>query len=401
MPSDPKHIVLLCDGTANHLGTDLSNIARIFRCLEKDEKQLVFYNSGVGTVGADMWWSERARRAKALFEQATGYSIDQDIISIYGFLCTQYNPGDQISLFGFSRGAYTIRIVAALIHMVGILPRDQVNLAGFALSYLKIISSKDGAADKSDFERVYEFSRVAGARSAEVSFLGLFDTVSSLILPGRNGPFPGLATLPHTRRNPSVRTVRHAAAIDEKRAMFRLNRWEEPQPFIQDRFDVPQPPPEQDIKQVWFAGVHSDIGGGYPEQDSGLAKIPLHWMIEEAKLSGLKFSDRRIEKYVLGVERSGKDEFASPNPIASAHDSLKGSYIFELIPKMRRFAETRLPRWPVYLPLGEPRNLTRTRPRPLIHQSVLDRIAAGDYRPINLPPEHEVEPWSQSWTTRR
>ena len=306
-----------------------------------------------------------------------------------------YEPGDRIWFFGFSRGAYTVRIVAALLHMVGVLPRDQADLAGYALSGLKLISERDGKAEKSDFGRVFEFARVAGAKRTPVWFLGLFDTVSSLILPRRNGPFPGLATLPYTRKNPSVRMVRHAASIDERRAMFRLNRWLEPQPFVENPFEPNEIPTTQDVKQVWFSGVHSDIGGGYPEAQSGLAKIPLLWMLREAEAAGLRLMDNRVQRFVLGIPRGENEIFGPPDAQGRLHDSLIGNGIFEIIPKSSRFAETRKPRFPLYLPLGEPRDLTRTRPRPLVHQSVMDRKAACKYDPPNLPHDIEIEPWTR------
>ncbi|WP_199084630.1 DUF2235 domain-containing protein [Bosea sp. ASV33] len=388
----PRNLVALCDGTRNHLGDDLTNIARLFRCLDRDATQQVFYNSGVGTIGGDMWWSQRARSVKALFEQATGYAIDRDILAIYRFICANYQDGDRIWLFGFSRGAYTVRIVAALLHMVGVLPKDQIELSGYALSYLKAISERDGEADKADFDRVYGFARIAGARRVSIWFLGLFDTVSSLILPERNGPFPGLATLPCTRKNKSVRVVRHAAAIDERRALFRLNRWTEPQPFVPNPFrpEIEEP---QDVKQVWFAGVHADIGGGYPEAKSSLAKVPLLWMIQEAQAHGLRLSHRRIDRFVRGERADDNGRFVKPSFNGDLHDSMPGHGFFEYIPKARDFAETRKPIWPLYLPLAEPRALTRTSPRPRVHQGVFDRIAAGGYIPVNLPTAVEVEPW--------
>lgn len=391
-----RRLVALCDGTANHLGVDPSNVAHLFRCLQRNEEQRVFYTPGVGTIGADMWWAERARRAKAKFEQFTGYAIDRDILSIYRFLCEAYEPGDRIFLFGFSRGAYSVRIVAALIHMVGLLPRDQLNLAGYALRYIKAISDQNGEATKEDFDRVFHFARIAEAQAATVWFLGLFDTVSSLILPGRNGPFPGLATLPYTRRNPSVRMVRHAAAIDEKRVLFRLNRWDEPQSFLANRFAPRDRTVQQDVKQVWFSGVHGDVGGGFPRAEAQLAKIPLLWMLREAEAQGLRLVQGRLERYVLGQGTSEGDAHKGPQVTGALHDSLRGMYrAFEWIPKDSRFAETRKPIGCVYLPRGELRDLTRTRPQPLVHISVLERVAAGHSRPLNLPSEDaiEVETW--------
>ena len=104
-----------------------------------------------------------------------------------------------------------------------------------------------------------------------------------MIVPRWDRLIPTLQTLPYTRTNPSVAIFRQAMAIDERRRLFRLNRWVEPQPFVANRFDKDAPHVDQNIRQVWFAGVHSDIGGGYPENESGLSKFPLNWLIEEAK----------------------------------------------------------------------------------------------------------------------
>src|SRR6202007_1122242 len=124
------------------------------------------------------------------------------------------------------------------------------------------------ASDNDDFTVAWHFSKVSGARSAPIKYIGVWDTVASVLVPRRDRLVPQLLTLPYTRRNPSVEGVRHAVAIDERRRMFRLNHWIEPQPFVKNPFDRSVPRAEQDIKQVWFAGVHADIGGGYPEDES-------------------------------------------------------------------------------------------------------------------------------------
>jgi Uncharacterized alpha/beta hydrolase domain (DUF2235) len=99
---------------------------------------------------------------------------------------------------------------------------------------------------------------------------------------GRTHPFSG------TRKNPCVEVFRHAMAIDEWRRMFRLNRWDAVQKFVANPFDKTKHEKAQDTRQVWFAGCHSDVRGGYPEVDSGLSKFPLTWMIDEAVQHGLK-----------------------------------------------------------------------------------------------------------------
>ena len=111
--------------------------------------------------------------------------------------------------------------------------------------------------------------------------------------------WPSFEELAYTLQNPSVETFRQAISIDERRAMFRLKKWDEPQTFTLNRFNAAGAKP-QDIKQVWFAGVHSDVGGGYPEKESGLSKYPLLWMIEQAVEAGLKVNPAHRQPARLG-----------------------------------------------------------------------------------------------------
>lgn len=388
-----KSLVALCDGTANSIGPDLSNVARLFRCLVQDATQRVFYNPGVGTVGSEGWWSSRLRDAYGVFEQATGFGIDEDVDSGYRFLCETYEPGDRIYLFGFSRGAYTVRIIAALVHMVGLLRPDQLNLIGPLISAYKRIGEKDGRAKPEDFDNVTLFRDIAGARCTPVHFLGVWDTVSSVLVPGRNlfGLLPGSSRLPYTRTNASVRTVRHAAALDERRVMFRLNRWIEEQEF-HDPCQPGQPVVAQDVKQVWFAGVHADVGGGYCEAKSGLAKITLAWMIEEAEAHGLLCMKERVAHFVLAEQGAGV--IAPPSAAAPLHMSLTaGWWLLEWIPKKASLRETRTRSLAgLYLPLGEPRRTRYGERVPTVHRSVDERKASLGYNPVNLAEPYAIEP---------
>lgn len=111
-----------------------------------------------------------------------------------------------------------------------------------------------------------------GARFPTIHFVGVWDTVASVLVPRSDRIWiPSLETLPYTETNPSVRTFRHALAADERRRMFRVARWHEPQPFVPNRLR-PDAIEALDIEQRWFPGVHSDIGGGYREDESGLSK---------------------------------------------------------------------------------------------------------------------------------
>jgi uncharacterized protein (DUF2235 family) len=175
--------------------------------------------------------------------------------------------------------------------------------------------------------------------------------------------------------------------------MFRLKIWDEPQTFKLNRFNDAHAKP-QDIKQVWFAGVHSDIGGGYPEKQSGLSKYPLLWMIEQAIEAGLKVNTATVNQLAWGVQRkSSPFSYVAPNPEGQLHQSLHGAWwILEFFPKNAKYKE-----WPErrtyfgrYIPDAEPRPIPEGA---FIHESVTKRMdAIRTYRPVNLPTRFETVP---------
>lgn len=395
-----KKIVVCCDGTGNEVEGNLSNVLKLFRIARKSMAQRVYYNPGIGTIGHRDAWARFRQNAKAAFGLATGYGIDRDILGAYSFICENYETGDAIYLFGFSRGAYTVRAVAGLIHLLGVLSADQRNLASYALTAYK------RASDKDDLSIAWNFRRIVGSRRATITFLGVWDTVASVIVPRRERLVPSLQTLPYTRRNPSVRVFRHAMAIDECRRMFRLNHWQSAQDYVANPFRKVSVP--QDIKQVWFAGVHSDIGGGYPEDESGLSKYPLDWMLSEAVAHGLEINPVARRRIALGSgNKVGRMQYIAPDAAAVMHESLTWPWqIAEWIPKACKWQESRRGHLlGMYLPRGEPRAMTPTPgvdpPNsagdtvsvvPVIHRSVLQRIEAlPAYRPVNLPEKYTIE----------
>jgi uncharacterized protein (DUF2235 family) len=397
-----KNIVICCDGTGNQVEGNLSNVLKLFRILQKNERQRVYYNPGIGTIGTDDPWTRLTQNTKGVFELATGYGLDAEILGAYRFLAKNYEKGDRVFLFGFSRGAYTVRALAGFIHMIGLLPPDQLNITNYGLSAYKKVSGQH------DFQPAWHFGQVTGAQPIAIDFVGVWDTVASMIVPrwDRGIPVPTLQALPYTRTNPSVKVFRHAKALDERRRMFRLNRWKEPQSFIANPFNKNAPGIEQDIKQVWFAGVHADIGGGYPEDESGLSKFPLNWMIDEAVKYGLDINTRTRNHLALGQNDPGGEVFVKPDAQAKLHVSLTASWRpLEWIPKRTKYEEWkwRLKFDGFYIPDAEPRpfklidaythaEIETTIPR--VHQSVFDRVnMVPDYRPINLISEHIVEPW--------
>lgn len=396
----PKNIVICCDGTGNEVGVTISNVLKLFRVLTKDDAQRVYYGPGVGTIGNLDAWQRAKQKAQAFFGLATGYGLDADVLGAYRFLCQNHSDGDLIWLFGFSRGAYTVRVLAALLYVVGLLEPDQVNLAGYALAAYKKASADeglgrgpgDGGPAPTPLQRAWTFGRVAGTKPVRVEFLGVWDTVASVIVPRRGSFRPFMQSLRYTRRNPIVKTFRQAVALDERRRMYRLNAWEDGQRYRADPFD-PASERDQDARQVWFAGVHADIGGGYAEEVSGLSKFPLVWMLDQARSKGLRMDHSLVARLAWGRPApDGKAEYAAPNAVARLHDSMTFPWwLLECVPKSTRWREWEGRRdvlgW--YLPLGEPRPLPA---RALVHRSVLNRIRdVGGYRPANLPDGLPVE----------
>ena len=376
-----RNLVVLCDGTGNELGRNLSNVLKLFRVATKSHRQLCYYSPGVGTISRISPWARLRQKALEILGLITGYGLDDNVLGAYRFLVANWRPGDRIFLFGFSRGAWTVRVLAGMLHLIGLLKPEQDNMADAALG-----TYKRAAADN-DLPLAWHFSRVIGARAVQVHFMGCWDTVASMIVPRPDRFYlPSLETLPYTRKNPSVACFRHAIAIDERRRMFRLADWEQPQPFVPNPYQ-PDKATEQDCLQMAFAGVHSDIGGGYPETESALSKIPLVWMIEQAQAQGLLTSKAMFNHLIHGKARKGSShQYVAPDPAGPMHQSLSGAWwALEYLPKRARYREwpgEQLAGW--YLPAGEPRKLP---PAAKIHPSVALRRAAGiGYDPINLSP---------------
>lgn len=383
-----KNIVICCDGTGNEIASDLSNVLKLYRILKKDEGQIVFYDPGIGTIGQLNLWSKFLQNVKQVFCLGTGYGLDENVLDAYKFLIDVYEDGDKVFLFGFSRGAYTVRALAGFLHVVGLLRPEQKGLSDYALTAYKQISLHGS------FEATDRFSEVTSAKKISIDFMGVWDTVSSVIVPRPDRFYiPSIQRLPYTARNPHVRVFRQAAAIDERRRMFRLNEWLEPQEYDPHYFDKSQKAP-QDIKQVWFSGVHADVGGGYPETESALAKYPLAWMIREAQQFGLKVTTSMLNHLVLGrARKGGRKTYVAPDSKGMQHNSLSGLWhLCEVLPKFTRFPEwphcCRIGKISIYFPFGESRRIPEGA---LIHSSVFDRKKElPSYQPKNLPSKYEV-----------
>src|SRR3954470_11190311 len=136
-----KNIVVCCDGTGNEISENISNVLKLYRVVRKtgktDPQQVVFYDPGVGTLARPNPWTKLKQDAVTVLGLATGYGLDDHVLKAYTFLINHYEEGDDIFLFGFSRGAYTARVLAGLVHKVGLLAPEQCNLADAALTAYK------------------------------------------------------------------------------------------------------------------------------------------------------------------------------------------------------------------------------------------------------------------------
>lgn len=375
-----RNIVILLDGTSNEICADRTNILRLYGTLTKSADQVVYYDPGVGTFGAEDSWLQWPRKISEVWGMATGWGLDRNVKEAYRFLVETVDPNaeepDNICIFGFSRGAYSARVLAGFLHSFGLMEPRNLNLLDYAYRAYKRIGD-DG--DENAFAEMRLFERIIRPDRPVIHLLGLFDTVASVIESGR--VLPRLRNHAHVARNPSVRAVRHAVAIHERRTMFRPLLWPEGQRFHANRFDKGEGVP-QDSKEVWFRGVHGDIGGGYPEDESALAKLPLAWLIEETRALGIAYKTRTINELVLA---EGDSKYTAPDPTAAPHDSMKWAWkLVEYLPRRKPSLSTRkdLNGW--IIPAREKRTIPAGS---RIHHSVMQ---AGKL-PSNVPSDHHVE----------
>ena len=386
-----RDLVVLCDGTENQLINDETNVVRLYRMLVRDSQQIVYYDSGVGTTPTADRVTLKANSLRKKLDAAVGLSIRHHFLKAYRFLVTHYEPGDRVWLFGFSRGAYTARAIAGALHSFGLIRRELLGLEDVLWEDYSGTSAEDAQSNKRFFSASWRFrnyfaQQVPGAIDTgrfPIHFCGVWDTVSAF------GWVNQMRSLYNTATNDSLKYVRHALAIDERRSMFQPNLFR----AKSGRFDEKEPVP---LKQVWFAGVHSDVGGGYPDEHSGLSKVALAWMVREAEACGLRI--HATERQAILNPTSPKNR--GVDPCDTQHESLTGGLwnALELAPQ-KRFDQQHANygwKWP---------NLWGSRrvidldcegkvSTPTLHQSVIDRQNHGpaNYHPRNLPSKYFVEP---------
>lgn len=387
-----KKIIIHCDGTSNDFGDRPSNVVKLFSVLEKEQgNQVVYYDPGVGTPSTYDAFNPITRKLQYILGQSFGYGLSENIMEAYKFLMQCYEDGDQLYFFGFSRGSYTVRALAGLIDVCGLLHANCQNLVPEAMRIYHdrklAIKANNNDGKENGLSIAGKFKDTFGRR-VRIHFLGLWDTVSSV------GWVYDPVTLQSTSNNESVDNIRHAISIDERRAFFRQNLWG-------NKFAG-----KQDIKQVWFAGVHSDIGGSYPQEESALSNISLEWMLVEAKAKGLVIDEAKAVD-ILKVSVNG--QVTADLHLQDQHESLAGFWrVAEFWPKIIRKLEIKndKPAWVSKLYINRSRfRFIPKDTKVTLHESVLLRLQQlAAYRPKNLmnicendisaiPQKFNIEKW--------
>ncbi|GFO70035.1 hypothetical protein GMLC_36140 [Geomonas limicola] len=356
-----RNIIICCDGTGNQFDSTNTSVVRIVQSLDRDPtKQRLYYDPGVGTMPEPGVWGKVQQKVSLLVGLAVGHGLMWKVQQAYTYLMNIWEPGDRIFLFGFSRGAYTVRVLAGMLHTMGLLPKGNDNLVPYVAKNYQALKRKDFRQWKTLCDSFrWTFARPMPGRNdrrCPVHFMGVWDTVSSV------GLFWTPPAFPFTTRNPSIGIIRHAVSIDERRCFFRQNQME--------------PESEQNLKEYWFPGVHSDVGGGYPEVESSLWREPFEWILEEARKSDLVLLGDRVQ-----AVRQKSSHLAQSSWDGPQHESLKGPWwLLEFMPKPvwnSRF-RARFPQ----CGFGRHRIIPE---KALIHSSTIHRLNnCGDYHPPNI-----------------
>lgn len=269
-----KRLIICCDGTWQTLSspcpTNVVKMAQAIKPVASDgTAQVVYYDQGIGT----------GETLDKLTGGAFGWGIDENIQDAYRFICFNYSPGDQIYLFGYSRGAYTVRSLAGLINCSGLVSRTDIRDTAEAYN---IYREQDDHQRKTKSQAF----RDAHLGQVKITVLGCWDTVGALGIPDQL-PFLSIDELINkkykfhdTILSASIQHAFHAVAIDEPRKVFDVTPMQKNPTFK-----------EQVLRQVWFPGEHTSIGGGIFEH-RGLSDTTLKWMMDQItqRRLGLEFN---------------------------------------------------------------------------------------------------------------
>lgn len=325
-----KRIVVLSDGTWNEGADSETNIHWLNENLLRiPGQQLVHYDSGVGTK----WFNDKSGGA-------FGVGLSRNVRQLYKEILHHYEPGDDVYCFGFSRGAFTVRSLCGFMNLVGRV--GSASEIDEAYAYYRM---HEPGEDDNVIERLFE---PTSRGPIAVRFLGVFDTVGALGLPfeieddavalkgsllkkARSaflGWFDGLGDrlrrpikgFHDTKLGGNVEEAYHALAIDEHRQSFAPTLWTDaPGKALKLKQHDDQFATAQTIEQVWFAGAHGDVGGGYTDVPfpARLSNLPLLWMVQKAAAAGLIFKDGFIDRLISD---------ASVLATAPQHDSMTDSW---------------------------------------------------------------------------
>lgn len=293
-----KRIAIFCDGTWNtpdqskegkNCQTNVVKMANALSLFSADgTPQLLYYDIGIGSEGGIL---------KKVFDGATGTGISEKIQQAYQFVINNYERGDELFLFGFSRGAFTVRSLSGLIRNSGILKIENSNkiTQAYGIYHSRKPEHQPREVEATLFRKTYAIEE-----TTQIKFIRVWDTVGALGNPLFLNSFLSRKNQFHdTDLSSRISYAYHALAVDEKRKNFEATLWHQQPQSI-----------GQVLEQVWFPGVHSDVGGGFPETESGLSDIALQWMLEKAQSCKLSF-----------------DPFAvNPDALAKMHESYEGFY---------------------------------------------------------------------------
>jgi len=333
-----KNIIICYDGTGNEYGENNTNVVHVFESILRDETQVAFYDPGVGTFSS--LGRSLGKKVGRTLGMAFGAGLQQNIEDGYEYLMNRYNPGDKIFLFGFSRGAFTARALGGMLYNFGILQKGSKNLIPYvskmynAMSISRFPQTKSKTLPKDVKGDIIKNFKQTFCHECKPHFIGVWDTVGSL------GLFWGKKFF-DVKVNEDIKFAYQAIAIDEKRKKFPVSLWDEN-----------KKKEGQVIEQVWFAGVHSDVGGSYDVRH--LSDISFTWMMDKAAACDLKL----IKNW---------KEILTPDAKGEIHNSRKGFW------KLWRPTERTIPE-------GS-----------RIHHSVIERIQSTemDYTPV-LPENYEI-----------
>jgi uncharacterized protein (DUF2235 family) len=427
-----KNIVLLSDGTGNSSSKLFTtNVWRLYRALDlsDSEKQIAHYDDGVGTSSF---------KPLAILGGIFGFGLKRNVIDIYSFCCRNYQAGDKVFGFGFSRGAFTIRVVAGFIARTGLVRYDgnEEHLARDAeiayREYRKIRNFKSGGnilvgplrALRDWVSHVIfrkpAFRQLDLATIEKFDFLGVWDTVDAY-----GGPIEEITraidywywplSMPDQFMARKVGRACHALALEEERDAFRPVLWDDryvrgPDGLypVDHDWKPPRVPDsgqphidDERISQVWFVGVHSDIGGGYSRD--GLAHVTLAWMMKRARVYGLTYLPLQEQLFLslvdpydkLNDSRHGLAGYYRYRPRKLADIYSQPPYKLSVAADFRHivniFRSRPDPEREVKADLADPAWYVE-RPPPKVHHSVIDRIGRGTdgYAPIVLPERYSI-----------